>query len=361
MNDYIDHMNNYSKLQNKDIFVAIWLFILTIMTFLMIVIGGLTRLTESGLSMVDWRPILGIIPPLSNENWLKVFSAYKASPEFIIVNKSMNLAEFKYIFWWEWFHRFFARLIGIIFILPLIFFVVKKAIPKRLFLILIVIFIFGLFQAVVGWWMVKSGLNDNPYVSQYRLTFHLINALIIFAILFWTALNSSNNKIIQFYSSSFSESLFFIGIILLFITIISGGFMAGTNAGQSFNTFPLMNGSIIPDDYIIDDYGFRNIFENTITINFNHRWIGSFTFIYILSFTIYFLLSSKITFAIKSISLFVVLFFSSLQFFLGILTLLSNVKIIFASMHQSNSVLLLASLLFAYYQFKNNANKPKPL
>tara|TARA_B100000378_G_scaffold10761_1_gene9037 strand:+ start:1407 stop:2471 length:1065 start_codon:yes stop_codon:yes gene_type:complete len=347
-----------TKNQNN---VAIWLFFLTFLTFLMIIIGGLTRLTESGLSMVDWRPILGIIPPLSNENWLKVFSAYKASPEFIIVNKSMNLDEFKYIFWWEWFHRFFARFIGIVFILPLIFFVVKKAIPKRLFLTLIIIFAFGLFQALVGWWMVKSGLNDNPYVSQYRLTFHLINALIIFAILFWTALNSSNNKIIKFYSSNFSEKIFFFGIILLFITIISGGFMAGTNAGQSFNTFPLMNGSIIPDGYIIDDYGLRNIFENTIAINFNHRWIGSFTFIYILSFTIYLLLSSKITITIKPISLFAVLFFSSLQFFLGILTLLSNVKISFASLHQSNSVLLLASLLFAYYQFKNNANKPNSL
>jgi len=346
--------SNYKK-------IAIWLFLLTFLIFLMIIIGGLTRLTESGLSMVDWRPILGIIPPLNNENWLKVFSAYKASPEFIIVNKSMNLDEFKYIFWWEWFHRFFARFIGIVFILPLIFFVVKKAIPKRLFLTLIIIFVFGLFQALVGWWMVKSGLNDNPYVSQYRLTFHLINALIIFAMLFWTALNSSNNKIIKFYSSSFPETIFFIGIILLFITIISGGFMAGTNAGQSFNTFPLMNGSIVPEGYIIDDYGLRNIFENTIAINFNHRWIGSFTFIYILSFTIYLLLSSKIAITIKSISLLAVLFFSSLQFFLGILTLLSNVKISFASLHQSNSVLLLASLLFAYYQFKNNVNSSNSL
>ena len=326
--------------------VAIWLFCLTFLIFLMIIIGGLTRLTESGLSMVDWRPILGIIPPLNHENWLKVFSAYKASPEFNIVNKSMNLDEFKYIFWWEWFHRFFARFIGIVYILPLIFFVVKKAIPKRLFLTLIIIFIFGLFQALVGWWMVKSGLNDNPYVSQYRLTFHLINALIIFAILFWTALNSLNNKIIKFYSSSFSETIFFIGIALLFITIISGGFMAGTNAGQSFNTFPLMNGLIIPDGYIVDGYGVRNIFENTIAI---------------ISFTIYLLLSCKITMTIKTISLFSVLFFSSLQFFLGILTLLSNVKISFASLHQSNSVLLLASLLFAYYQFKNDANKPNSL
>ena len=337
--------------------ISIWLLILSIMAFLMIVIGGLTRLTGSGLSMVDWNPIMGTIPPLSHLAWVDAFDNYKATPEFQIVNKLMSLDEFKYIFWWEWFHRFFARFIGIVFILPLIFFVVKKAIPKRLFLTLMIIFAFGLFQALVGWWMVKSGLNDNPYVSQYRLTFHLINALIIFAILFWTALNSSNNKIIKFYSSNFSEKIFFFGIILLFITIISGGFMAGTNAGQSFNTFPLMNGSIIPDGYIIDDYGLRNIFENTIAINFNHRWIGSFTFIYILSFTIYLLLSSKITITIKSISLFAVLFFSSLQFFLGILTLLSNVKISFASLHQSNSVLLLASLLFAYYQFKNNANK----
>ena len=174
--------------------VSIWLLILSIMTLLMIVIGGLTRLTESGLSMVDWNPIMGAIPPLSHLAWVDAFVNYKATPEFQIVNRLMSLDEFKYIFWWEWFHRFFARCIGIVFILPFLYFWLKNNISKKLFLTLTIVFIFGLFQALVGWWMVKSGLIDNPYVSAYRLTFHLSNALIIFCILFWTTLTSFFEK-----------------------------------------------------------------------------------------------------------------------------------------------------------------------
>ena len=169
------------KIDKKAIFY--WLLSLTIITFLMILIGGLTRLTDSGLSMVDWRPILGTIPPLTNEDWLAVFNQYKNSPEFKIVNKNMELNDFKYIFWWEWFHRFFARFLGLVFILPLIIFIFQKKISKKLFFSLVILFCFGLFQAVVGWWMVKSGLTENPYVSSYRLTFHLTNAVIILSIL----------------------------------------------------------------------------------------------------------------------------------------------------------------------------------
>ena len=172
-------MNTKSKTSNHDLHISWWLIILTIMTFLMILIGGLTRLTESGLSMVDWKPIMGFLPPLSQEDWLKVFSDYKNSPEFKIVNNSMELNDFKYIFWWEWFHRFFARCIGLVFIIPLIFFLFKKSITKKLFFYLMLLFLFGLFQAIVGWWMVKSGLDYNPYVSSYRLAFHLTNAVII--------------------------------------------------------------------------------------------------------------------------------------------------------------------------------------
>ena len=156
----------------------------------MILIGGLTRLTESGLSMVDWRPILGFLPPLNQNEWIAVFENYKKTPEFKIVNYSMELSDFKYIFWWEWFHRFFARCLGLVFIVPFIFFFFKKQISKQLYISLFILFIFGLMQAIVGWWMVKSGLTQNPYVSNYRLAFHLTNAVIIFSILFWLSLNS---------------------------------------------------------------------------------------------------------------------------------------------------------------------------
>ena len=340
---------NFSYQFNKAIYV--WLLTITTMVLAIIVIGGLTRLTDSGLSMTDWRPILGIIPPLNENSWLIVFEMYKLTPEFIIVNKNMSLEEFKYIFWWEWFHRVFARMIGVIFLLPLIYFSLRKQISLSLYKRLSVVFLFGLFQAFVGWWMVKSGLNDNPYVSPYRLTFHLMNALIIFSMLLWIAMNYRYSVNIYFISKPYSKDFYiFLSIILIFITIASGGFMAGTNSGQSFNTFPLMNGKIFPDDYHIDDYGIYNIFENTVAINFNHRWISIFSFFYII-----FVCYKFIKFNNQNISralVYLILFFLTLQVLLGVVTLLSNVYLPLASMHQTNSILLLSTLLISYHQYK---------
>ena len=173
--------------QNYKNSIMLWLLSLTVMVFLIIIIGGLTRLTDSGLSMVDWRPILGTLPPFNNNQWLNVFNDYKLTPEFLYVNKNMTLEEFKYIFWWEWFHRFFARLIGLVFIIPFIYFLIKKNLNSFFYKRFSIIFSLGLFQAVVGWWMVKSGLSDDPFVSPYRLTFHLTNAVIIYALLLWTS------------------------------------------------------------------------------------------------------------------------------------------------------------------------------
>ena len=221
--------------------VYIWLLTITAMVLLIIVIGGLTRLTESGLSMTDWRPILGIIPPLSKEDWIILFEMYKQTPEYKIVNKNMTIDNFKYIFWWEWFHRIFARSIGIVFLIPLIYFILKKQIKKSLYKKLLIVFVFGLIQAFVGWWMVKSGLTENPYVSPYRLTFHLLNALIIFSILLWISMDYKYTTNINFLSKPFNLDFYILlSIFLIFLTIASGGFMAGTNSGQSFNTFPLM-------------------------------------------------------------------------------------------------------------------------
>jgi len=330
--------------------ISIWLLILTLMTFFMIVIGGLTRLTESGLSITDWKPLIGIIPPLNNEAWIDVFNKYKITPEYQIVNTLMTLSEFKYIYWWEWFHRFFARCMGLFFIFPFLYFLIKKQLSKELFITLLIVFLFGLFQALVGWWMVKSGLNENPYVSAYRLTFHLINALIIFSILFWTFLNSILGKNISNQNNKIINILFNISLFILLVTIISGGFMAGTNSGKSFNTFPLMNGNIIPNDYFFYELGLLNSFENTVAINFNHRWLGSFTFIFIFAFSLYLLISTKIKKNILPI--FLILITIGLQFFLGILTLINNVPLTFASLHQTNSVLLLAAILFAYHRHR---------
>ena len=344
-------MNYYKASKSYNMGVYIWLLALTTMVLLIIIIGGLTRLTDSGLSMTDWKPLLGVIPPLSQDKWLVVFEMYKQTPEFKIVNRSMTLEEFKFIFWWEWFHRVFARLIGVVFIIPLIYFLIKKQVSKSLLLRLPIVFMFGIFQAFVGWWMVKSGLSENPYVSPYRLTFHLLNALIIFSILLWIAMDYKHSLKTNFLSKPFSQDfLVFFSIVLVFITIGTGGFMAGTNSGQSFNTFPLMNGKIIPDDYFLEDLGIYNIFENTVAINFNHRWFSIFVFFYIIFVCFKFIkFDNK---KVPKILVILVLFFLTLQVALGIVTLLSNVYLPLASMHQTNSILLLSTLLISYHQFK---------
>ena len=344
-------MNYYKASKSYNMGVYIWLLALTTMVLLIIIIGGLTRLTDSGLSMTDWKPLLGVIPPLSQDKWLIVFEMYKQTPEFKIVNRSMTLEEFKFIFWWEWFHRVFARLIGVVFIIPLIYFLIKKQVSKSLLLRLPIVFMFGIFQAFVGWWMVKSGLSENPYVSPYRLTFHLLNALIIFSILLWIAMDYKHSLKTNFLSKPFSQDfLVFFSIVLVFITIGTGGFMAGTNSGQSFNTFPLMNGKIIPDDYFLEDLGMYNIFENTVAINFNHRWFSIFVFFYIIFVCFKFIkFDNK---KVPKILVILVLFFLTLQVALGIVTLLSNVYLPLASMHQTNSILLLSTLLISYHQFK---------
>ena len=350
--DYIEIVN--SKLNSNYAYkpLFIWLLILTFMTFLMIIIGGLTRLTGSGLSMVDWQPIMGAIPPLNNQDWLIVFSSYQNSPEYQIVNMNMNLNEFKYIFWWEWFHRFFARCLGLVFILPMIYFIIQKKITKVLFKNLLILFFFGLFQATVGWWMVKSGLNNDPFVSSYRLAFHLTNAVIILSILLWLTLNSLNNYNNNFLPKNTNEIFIISTIIFLIITIISGAFMAGSDAGKSFNTYPLMNGKIFPEGYFLDDNIFKNLFENTIAINFNHRWIATISFITIIFLTSYLKFIKKIE--NKNYEIFAIILFVILQFLLGILTLLTNAKIYFASLHQVNSMLLLGSLIYIYYSIKKD-------
>ena len=199
--------------------------------------------------------------------------------------------------------------------------------------------------------MVKSGLNNDPYVSAYRLTFHLFNALLIFLLLLWTSMEYYYSKTINFFSNILSIEFFiFIAILLTLLTIITGGFMAGTGAGQSFNTYPLMNGKLIPDDYYFSDLGLLNTFENTIAINFNHRWLGTITFIYTFSLYLFFIIGKFLI--ISKFVILLVLITLMFQFLLGILTLLSNVHISYASLHQTNSIILLSTLLISYYQYK---------
>jgi cytochrome c oxidase assembly protein subunit 15 len=214
------------------------------------------------------------------------------------------------------------------------------------------LFFFGLFQAFVGWWMVKSGLSNDPYVSSYRLAFHLTNAVIILSILLWLTLNSWEGSNFKFYPKNYLEIILFLLFFFVFFTIISGAFMSGTNAGKSFNTYPLMNGELIPSDYFLIDNKLRNFFENTVAINFNHRWMATTTFVALIIFSIYLKFFKKIK--NQNLGSFLILLFVTFQFFLGVLTLITNVKIVFASLHQINSILLLSSMLYTYHSIKKS-------
>ena len=336
---------------NSKMIVGIWLLILTSMVYLIIIIGGLTRLTDSGLSMVDWRPIMGIIPPISYQSWMNVFVQYQQTPEYLIINKNISLNEFKYIFWWEYSHRIFARIIGFVFLIPFIYFLLKKYLSKKTIMQLTFVFIFGLIQAVVGWWMVKSGLNNDPYVSQYRLAFHLGNAIIILGILFWMTLENLLPKNNLSRINVVGKNLIFFSLILCFITIISGSLVSGTDAGKSFNTFPLMNEKFFPDGYLLEKNFLLNLFENTIAIQFNHRWLAIFSFLFISFSALYTLKFSKTN--LHKISSYLICFFAFFQVIIGIFTLIYNVPILLASLHQANASLLFCSIIFTFYIYSN--------
>jgi len=258
-------MNNpYSK------YINFWLLSLALTILIMIAVGGLTRLTESGLSMVDWDPIMGIIPPLSQTDWNYLFSQYQLFPEYQIKNLGMTLNEFKFIFWWEYVHRVLGRFIGILFTIPFIFFFLKKCFSKKELYSYIFLLFLGGTQGLIGWWMVKSGLDLNPYVSHFRLAVHLLIAQIILSYIVFLLLK---RLILQGYEKiGLSHSLlFFIFSFSIFITVTYGAFMAGLDAGQSFNTWPKMGETFFPEGLFFVDEKYMGIFENSIFIHFFHR------------------------------------------------------------------------------------------
>ncbi len=327
--------------------IAIWLLITAFLVLLMVIVGGLTRLTESGLSIVYWKPIHGVIPPISTADWNEEFSLYKSSPEYKIKNYSISLSEFKYIFWWEYTHRLLGRIVGIIFLLPLIYFLYRKEISlaesKKFF----AIFILGGMQGAIGWYMVQSGLVDNPSVSHFRLATHLTMALLIFSLLLWYGLTylgiqkaKHNIHIIKL------NKICNWVLVLLFIQIIYGAFLAGLDGGLIYNTWPSMNGEIMPE-YAFDK-GFISILENLSAIQFIHRWLAFAVFGAILFLLIKSKKAVKSEFAPKSLRItanimHIIVF---VQIVLGVYTLVYQVPIITASLHQINSVILLASVIF---------------
>ncbi len=320
--------------------ISLWLVSLMSIILLMIIVGGLTRLTESGLSMVDWRLFMGTIPPLSHGDWLKVFEDYKQYPEYQIKNINMTLSEFKYIFWWEFGHRVLGRLIGIIFIIPFIYFALKKYFSnEELYSYSFLLFLGGA-QGIIGWWMVKSGLDVNPYVSHLRLAVHLIIAQIILSLITYLFLKRLD---IGIYKNNFSshKTFFIFFNIIIFFTVIYGAFMAGLDAGKSFNTWPKMGDNYIPENLIFIEDRLFGFFDNSVFIHFFHRALAYLSFLTILYMC--FKHFKGIENKYQKIHFLIVLFLVLIQLFIGVFVVLSNVQVSLGSIHQIIGTLLFVS------------------
>lgn len=319
--------------------VAIWLLVCAITIFGMILLGGVTRLTDSGLSMVDWRPIMGVVPPLSTSDWLELFEQYKRYPEYQLVNQSMTLAEFKVIFYYEYLHRMLGRAIGLLFFIPLVVLWVRRRIRPELLPRLIFLLVLGGLQGLMGWYMVQSGLVDRPDVSQYRLTAHLGLAIAIYGLIVWQIISLFSPER-DYRMGASSGPVYLVGLV--YVMILSGGFVAGTDAGLSFPTWPLMGDSFVPTALYRD--GWVSAFEQVTTIHFNHRMLAYFTGAVIVAVSWRSLAKSsdsRVRLASGLLLLALVC-----QLLLGISTVLTHVATPIAAAHQSGAVLLLTASVF---------------
>ena len=323
-----------------------WLISCLALVFIIIIVGGLTRLTNSGLSITEWELFRGILPPMNKLSWEFYFSQYREIPQYKLLNQDMTLGEFKIIFYWEYLHRILARLIGLFFLVPLVFFNLSKQIDKKYLSICNLIFILILLQGIVGWYMVKSGLVNNVSVSHYRLSVHLIIAVTIISTIFWVIMNfvSKSSKI--FFNITRRNIPFLILIFLIFFQIIIGAFVSGLDAGRIYQTWPLMGYSYLPNDLIFNSL--KNIFNfnNHSLVQFYHRNLAYVITAYIL-YLGFFIFKKKLKNLFKPIKL--VILFLLLQIFLGILTLVSGLNIYLASAHQISSLLLVFSSINLYY------------
>lgn len=333
--------------------IALWLLVLCAMVFVMIVLGGVTRLTHSGLSMADWKPLTRWLPPLTTAGWEELFALYKQTPEYLKKNAGMDLAGFQGIFWMEFLHRLWGRFMGIVFAIPFVVFFVKGWIKGPLVLRIGIVFVLGALQGVLGWYMVKSGLVDRPDVSQYRLTAHLGAAVLIFGYMLWLALALLKPTPQPAPTGTHGWAMALLGLVV--VTLLSGGFVAGTDAGFGYNTFPLMDGQLIPDTLFYVDPWWLSLFEDTTTIQFNHRLLAETTFVVAMIFVIKAWrrpLSKGQRVAVIHVGVVAVL-----QVVLGISTLLLVVPVWLAATHQAGAIVLLAVVLWAAYEFRRGATQ----
>ena len=329
--------------------IAAWLIACAVTIFGMILLGGITRLTDSGLSMVDWKPIAGIIPPLTQADWQEMFLKYQQFPEYQKTNFDMTLEEFKPIFMYEYLHRMLGRFIGILFVIPFLFFFISKRIRPGLTPKLLLLLSLGASQGLLGWYMVQSGLVDNPHVSQYRLTAHLGLAVFIYGMIFWTVMDLVS---LPKYGLPPLKNFSYAITAMIFLMILSGGLVAGTRAGIPYPTWPLMGDSFIPPGLYNLEPFWLSAFEDMLTIQFNHR-----IFAYIISISV--VIFAFITLRAKLAPPFRIAIFSflgilGLQVTLGISTLIFYIPIPVAAAHQVCAVALLSASLYVSHCFKNS-------
>ena len=332
--------------------IAVWLFACSAMVFATLVVGGVTRLTHSGLSIVEWQPLVGTLPPLSHADWLEVFEKYKQTPEYQQVNHSMSLDEFKGIFWWEYFHRVLGRTIGLVFFLPFLYFLLRRKVDRKLVPKLLGIFLLGGLQGAMGWYMVKSGLVDDPRVSQYRLTAHLSLAFVIFIAMMWVALGLLEERVRYFAHEGYRrvQRLGFWLFVLACYMVVTGGFVAGIRAGKAYNTFPLMNGHVVPPEIFMIEPWYLNFFNNMATVQFDHR-LGAWLLAFLAPwFWIRLRRFPDRVRAQRVASLMLTVL--AVQIALGILTVLHAVPVALGAAHQGGSMVLMAVMLWLNHELR---------
>ena len=326
------------KINNQ---LSLWLITMFWIIAIMIVVGGLTRLTDSGLSITEWQLFSGILPPLNNNDWIMYFNLYKKIPEYELQNYNMTLQEFKIIFWWEWGHRFLGRVIGISFLIPLVYFSFKIKFYKLLNLYLI--FFLICFQGFVGWYMVSSGLVDRVDVSHFRLSIHLLIAFLILSLIFWNYLKT---KIINNNTRKISVFLPLIFLILVFIQIVVGAFVSGMDAGKIYNSWPLMGNTYFPNDNDFKDLFKLSAFSDPSLVQFMHRNLA-YLIMFFYFFIFYKIYKNKIYDLYKSINILGI--FIILQIILGIYTVIYGAQLYIAAMHQLSSIFLVSSCIYFFY------------
>ena len=323
-----------------------WLILSLIIVYFIIIVGGLTRLTNSGLSITEWELFKGILPPLNQNTWNSYFNLYKEIPQYKLLNFNMTLEEFKIIFYWEYFHRVLARIIGLFFLIPLIFFYLSKKINKDYIKICFFIFCLIIFQGIIGWYMVQSGLVNDVTVSHYRLSIHLSTAMVIISLIYWLVINIKFKKKKIFFRFSFENLPFQFLLLLIFFQVIIGAFVSGLDAGKIYPTWPKMGDTFFPNDLYFKNISDFFNFNNHSLVQFYHRCLAYIILLYVFMLT-FFIYEKKLFNLFKPIR--ILIYILLLQAFLGIFTLVSGLNIFLASAHQITSVLLVFSAINLYY------------